>query len=220
MPTSRSNQDWLRALSEQPSEAQSDALRDLHEFLVRAVLVYLLEHRGDLSGWSRADVRRLAEDLSQETLLEVRNSLASFRGESKFTTWACRIVINRAASELRRHRYRNVSLDALREEAAGVLKALLAEREAASQVDPEQLVERRRYLDLLRGIIEKDLNDRQRQAIIGVHWEGLSMDDMATKLGLTRNALYKLLHDARKRIKARLLAQHLTEGDILAAFED
>jgi RNA polymerase sigma-70 factor (ECF subfamily) len=182
--------------------------------------VYLSQHRSDLSGWSRADVRRLAEDLAQETLLEIRHSLSGFRGESRFTTWACRFVINRAASELRRQRYRNVSLDALREEPSGALKALLAEREAAGQVDPEHLAERRRYLDLLRGIIEKDLNDRQRLAIIGVHWEGLPMDDMAVRLGLTRNALYKLLHDARKRIKARLLAHHLTEGDILAAFED
>jgi RNA polymerase sigma-70 factor (ECF subfamily) len=82
------------------------------------------------------------------------------------------------------------------------------------------MAERRQYLTLLRDIIERGLNERQRAAIVGVHIQGLSMDEVAAALGLNRNALYKLLHDARKRIKARLQAQHLTEGDILAAFQD
>jgi RNA polymerase sigma-70 factor (ECF subfamily) len=220
MTASRSNEDWLRALTEQPSEAQSDTLQDLRDFLLRAGLVYLSVHRSDLAGWSRAEVRRLAEDLAQEAVIEIRNSLGSFRGESKFTTWACRFVINRAASELRRQRYRNLSLDQLREDQPAAFLALLAERETGRRVEPEQMAERRSYLSLLREIIETQLNERQRAAIIGVHWQGLSMDDVARKLGITRNALYKLLYDARKRIKAQLLAHHLTEGDILAAFED
>ena len=217
---SRSNKEWLRALAEQPGEAQSEALQDLHDFLLRAVLVYLSLQRSNLAHWPREDIRVLAEDLAQDALLEIRENLGSFKGESKFTTWAYRFVINRAASELRRQRYRNVSLDRLREDQPAVFQSLLADVEAGGQVEPEQMVERRHYLRLLRQIIEKDLNERQRAAVVGVHWQGLSMDEVAAALGLNRNALYKLLHDARKRIKARLLAQHLTEGDILAAFED
>ena len=98
-----------------------------------------------------------------------------------------------------------------------IFQALLLEQETS---EPERMVERRSYLNLLRGIIEGELNERQRAAIIGVHVQGLPMDTVAAALGLTRNALNKLLHDTRKRIKAQLQAQHLTEGDILAAFED
>ncbi len=214
---SRSNQDWVWALTEQPGEAQSEALQDLHDFLLRAVLVYLSQHRSELSSWSREDIRVLAEDLAQEALLEIRENLSRFKGESKFTTWAYRFVINRAASELRRRHYRNLSLDQLREEEPVIFQALLLEQ---GTIEPEQLAERRTYLNLLREIIENDLNERQRAAIVGVHMLGRSTDEMAAALDLTRNALYKLLHDARKRIKARLQAQHLTEGDILAAFED
>ena len=214
---SRSNAEWLRALQEQQGEALSEALQDLYDFLLRAVLVYLSQARGELTAWSRDDVRGLADDLAQEALLEIRQNLSSFKGESKFTTWAYRFVINRAASELRRQRYRNVSFDQLRDEEPAVFQNLLQQQGA---VEPERLAERRAYLKLLREIIETELNERQRAAIVGVHLQGLAMDEVAAALGLTRNALYKLLHDARKQIKARLQAQHLTEGDILAAFED
>jgi RNA polymerase sigma-70 factor (ECF subfamily) len=213
----RSNQDWVWALTEQPGEAQSEALHDLRNYLLRAALVYLARHRSELSGWSRDDIRTLAEDLAQESVLDIRANVAGFKGESKFTTWAYRFVINRAASELRRRRYRDLSLDRLRDEEPAVFQALLAE---PGRMEPERQAERRRYLTLLRDIIETELSERQRAAIVAVHWQGRSLDEVAAALGMNRNALYKLLHDARQRIKARLLARHLTESDILAVFED
>jgi len=210
----RSNEAWVLALK-QPGEAQSEALHDLHDFLVRAALVYLSQRRSELAHWGQQAVYDLAEDLAQDVVLEIRDSLDSFRGEAKFTTWACRFVINRAASELRRQRYRNLSLDQLGEEEPAIFQSLLADQGAG---EPEHLAEQHDYLALLQHIIETELNERQRAAIVGVHRLGLSMDEVAEMLGLNRNALYKLLHDARQRIKARLLARHLTEGDILAAF--
>ncbi|HLF28588.1 MAG TPA: sigma-70 family RNA polymerase sigma factor [Anaerolineae bacterium] len=215
----RSNEDWLLALSEQPGEAQAEALQDLRDYLLRAVLVYLSVHRSDLAGWSRLAVRHLAEDLAQDALMDIRASLSRFRGESKFTTWAYRFVINRAATELRRQRYQNISLDQLREEEPATFKAILNDREAG-RVEPELLAEQRYYIALLRQIVETELSERQRLAMIGVHWQGRSLDEVAAGLGLTRNALYKLLHDARKSLRARLLARHLTEGDILSAFQE
>ena len=149
--------------------------------------------------------------------MEIRDNLNTFRGEAKFTTWACQIVINRAASELRRRRYSDFSLDSLRESEPAVFQSLTADKEKA---EPEHVAERRSYLALLRQIVETELGERQRAAIIGVHWQGRSMEEVADALGLTRNALYKLLHDARKSIRDQLTARHLTQGDILAAFED
>ncbi|HSD82319.1 MAG TPA: sigma-70 family RNA polymerase sigma factor [Anaerolineae bacterium] len=214
----RSNEQWIRALSERSTEAQGAALQDLHDFLLRAVLTYLAAQRGELGGWSQGDVRGLAEDLAQDALVEITRSLTSFRGDSKFTTWAYRFVINRAVSELRRQRYRNISLDRLREEQGGSLfQAVITDRE---KIEPEQLAEQSYYLNLLRDILTTELNERQRSALLAVYDQGRSMDEVANALGVSRNALYKLLHDARRRIKARLAARHLSESDILSAFED
>jgi RNA polymerase sigma-70 factor (ECF subfamily) len=213
----RSNDEWVWALSEQSIEARAEALQDLRDFLLRAVLVYLSLHRSELAGWSRQAVHDLAEDFTQDALLEIRERLDSFRGESKFTTWAYRFVINRAASELRRQRYHDVSLDRLHdEEPAGLFHAISEERE---KLDPERLAERRHYLNLLYEVISTELSERQRTALVAVYGQGQSMDEVAAALGISRNALYKLLHDARRRLKASLLARHLSEGDILAAFE-
>src|SRR3972149_10044040 len=145
--TLRPNADWLWALREQPGEAQAEALQDLRDFLLRAVLVYLSMQRSDLAGWSRQAVRDLAEDFAQEAAVEVRQNLDTFRGEAKFTTWAYRFVINRAASELRRQRYRDLSLDRLREEEPAVFQAGLNDAEASGKVNPEQMAERRYYLN-------------------------------------------------------------------------
>jgi len=216
----RSNADWVTALSAAEGEALSLALQDLRDFLVRATLVYLSQHRSELALWSQADILKLAEDCTQDSLIEIRTQLSSFRGEAKFTTWAYRFVINRAASELRRQRYRNVSLDWLNEDVPSLLQKMVTQGTLGEPVEPEHYVEQHAYLELLMNIIATELNDRQRLAVIGVHWQGRSMEEVAAVLGLSRNALYKLLHDARKRIKAKLAAQHLTEGDILAAFEE
>jgi RNA polymerase sigma-70 factor (ECF subfamily) len=213
----RSNEDWLRALSEKPGEAQAEALQDLRDFLLRAVLVYISLHRSELAGWSRQTIRDLAEDLTQEALLEIRASLDSFRGESKFTTWAYRFVINRAVSELRRRRYQNASLDRLSDEDPIAFQEALSDKD---KVDPEQLAEQRYYLGLLHDILQTELSERQRAAIVAVHLQGRSMDEAAAMLGLNRNALYKLLHDARQTLKARLQARHLSAGDILSAFRE
>ncbi len=213
----RTNAEWAHALSDPPGEANREALQDLHNFLVRAGLVYLSQNRVEVKTLGRDAVRALAEDMAQEALLEIQADLNNFRGEAKFTTWACRFVINRAASELRRRRYRDVSLDGLREDDPAIFQSLLADRTTG---EPEHLAEQRDYLALLQQIVLHDLSDRQREAVVGVHWQGRPMGEVAEQLGLDRNALYKLLHDARKRIKARLLIEHLTAGDILAAFED
>ncbi len=216
----RSNADWVGALSEAEGETLSQALQDLRGFLVRAALVYLSQHRSELALWSQTDILQLAEDCAQEALLEIRSQLKTFRGEAKFTTWAYRFVINRAASELRRQRYRNVSLDWLNEDVPSLLQKMVTLGTRAEPAEPEHLVEQHAYLQLLTNIISTELSDRQRLAVIGVHWQGRSMEEVAAVLGLSRNALYKLLHDARKRIKAKLAEHYLTEGDILAAFEE
>jgi RNA polymerase sigma-70 factor, ECF subfamily len=213
----RSNEAWLQALSEEHSEVKNQALGELRDYLLRSVLVYLSMHRNELLSWNRQEVYELAEDLAQDALIKILQNLESFRGESKFTTWAYRFAVNAAATELRRQRYRDLSLDHLLEEEGYLFASILAGQQSESL---DRQVEQRNYIDLLRKLIHEELTEHQRAAIIGIYLRGDSMDEVAAGLQIKRNALYKLLYDARRRLKIVLEEQHLSPNDILASFDE
>src|SRR5262245_41321289 len=119
-----SNEEWLQLLSGRSSTAKDEAIAQLRDYLVRSVLVYLASQREELTHWTRQTIREFAEDVAQDALLDILGSLETFRGESRFTTWAYRFAINEAASELRRRRYRDLSLDQLLE-GASLFESLL-----------------------------------------------------------------------------------------------
>jgi RNA polymerase sigma-70 factor (ECF subfamily) len=153
----------------------------------------------------------------QEAILNIEDNLDKFRGDAKFTTWAYSFVINQAAGELRRSRYRDYSFEEIQEEENAFFAALQFEVREAS---PETRAEQREMAALLLRIIRNELTIRQREAMVMVHFQGQSMEKVAEQLNTSRNTLYKLLFDARQKIKAALNARHLSEGDILAPFED
>lgn len=210
----RSNESWIKSL-QRPGDAQVEALNELREYLLRAVYVYLRDRRPELSHYTNDDLLELAEDFAQEALLSIQDNLDSFRGQARFTTWAYRFVINEAASELRRRRYQNVSLDELQAQTAVFNVAL----ETDKQLDPEFAAERQELFAYLTNIIQNELSERQQLAIVGVHFQHLSIQEVAELLDTSPNTLYKILHDARKKIKAKLLARHFGAGDILALFD-
>lgn len=211
----RSNEDWLTTLQKQ-GEGQSDALLDLREFLRRAVFVYLRDKRPDCSHFSFDDLHMFAEDFAQNAIVQIQQNLDTFKGQSKFTTWAYRFVINEAASELRRRHYRHISLEKIVEEGTAVLHNIASQ----PNLEPALKTEREDMMQKIIGILQEDLNQRQQQAILGVHLQGLSIQELAEKFETTPNTVYKILHDGRKKLKAALLAKHLSQGDILALFED
>lgn len=213
--TKRTNEEWLQALR-QPGEEQAKALEELRDYLLRVALVYLRDRRPELSGLASSELREMAKDFVQEALLLIQDNLDSFRGDSKFTTWTYRFVINQAASELRRHHYGTLSLDNLAEEETAALTAVA---QATAGLDPDLAAERQDLMARLLAIIQSELNERQRLALVGVHFQGRSMQEVADQLETSTNTLYKILHDARKKIKGQLLAGHLGAGDILALFE-
>lgn len=211
----RTNEEWLQALRHS-GEEQAKALEELRDYLLRVAMVYLRDRRPELTGLASSELREMAKDFVQEALLSIQDNLDTFRGDSKFTTWTYRFVINQAASELRRRHYGTLSLDQLAEEETAALKSVA---EATAGLDPDLAAERRDLMVQLLEIIQSELNERQRLAIVGVHFQGRSMQEVADQLETSTNTLYKILHDARKQIKGRLLASHLGAGDILALFE-
>ncbi len=211
----RSNEEWLADLRDE--ERRDEALADLREYLLRAVFLYLDRHREDLIHLDRRELEHLAEDFAQEALLQVQANLDTFRGKSKFTTWAYPFVINVAAGELRLHRWRTLSIETLVAEEEVPLFRFLSDREIP---DPETAAARNQILELIRRIIDQELTERQRFALVNVHFKGVPMAEVARQLNTTPNNVYKLLHDARKKLKRGLERRRYSQADVLAIFSD
>lgn len=202
----RSNEEWIAALS-QPGLQRDAALEDLRRLLVRG-LGYAL---GDRSNLRESDL----EDFAQDALLKILARLDSFRGESRFTTWAHKIAVRVAFTELRRRRWRDVSLDGLRE-SKGI--DFIPDNVGDPAIGPEQQAMRRIILSTLRRLIQEELTERQRQAMTAV-LNGMPLEEVARRMDTNRNALYKLLHDARQRLQKGMIDEGLSPQDVLSTFE-
>jgi RNA polymerase sigma-70 factor (ECF subfamily) len=201
----RTNEQWLADLR---GSGRDQALSDLRALLVRG-LRYGMANRSDLTA---ADL----EDFAQDALLRILAGLDSFRGESRFTTWAQKIAIHVAYTELRRRHWKDVSLQDLlgQHDESDLTPAILTD----PTVPPEQQAAQRIVLDTLQRLIAEELTDRQRQALTAVMIGGMPMEEVAHRMGTNRNALYKLLYDARQRLQKRLIAEGLSSQDVLATF--
>jgi RNA polymerase sigma-70 factor (ECF subfamily) len=200
----RTNEQWLAELR---GPNPDEALADLYGLLVRGL-------RAALGG--RADgVDANIGDFAQEALIKIVSSLDSFRGESRFTTWAKKIAMNVALTELKRRRWRDVSLQDLLDRRTATGREL-----ADSQLTPEQVALQNMVLAKLRRTIDEELTDRQREAVIAVTLEGMPIVEVARCMGTNQNALYKLLHDARKKLKLRMEAAGLSPQEVLAALDE
>ena len=211
MSANRENADWLQDLRSE-GLSRDTALADL-----RALIMKNLPY-GLASYLSSNDPRfeALAEETAQTTLLRVLDNLDSFEGRSRFTTWVYKISVRVALTELRRKRWENVSLDSLLEDEDHLPPAGLMEDPAPG---PEEVSEAADILAHVQQMMMEELTEKQRQAILAVAMKGMPLEEVARRMGTNRNALYKLLHDARLRLKQRLALEGMTPGDILSVFE-
>lgn len=209
--STRTNEAWFSDLRAE-GERRNAAIEDLRSIIQKG-LPYAL------SRWlspSQPQFESLVEEVTQETLLRVLDQLDTFEGRSQFTTWVHKIAIRIALTELRRKRWRDSSLDELTEnEDIPPPQGLLAD----SQAGPDVSAERADMLARVRRVIEEELTDRQRQALVLLGLQDMPMEDAARKLKTNRNALYKLLHDARLRLKTRLALEDISPHDVLSLFE-
>ncbi len=199
----RDNDEWVRSLADDGPAGEA-AQRDLRRVLVGGLQRILV---------SRGVAEDLCEDFAQEALMRIRERLGAFRGESRFTTWALSIATRVAFDELRHKRWKDVSFEAATKDARGPLE--FEPREDASQ---EKALVRERVLAELRDVIENKLTDKQRRVLIA-ELNGMPHAEIADALGMNRNALYKLSHDARKSVKLHLQSMGLSEVEVLWVFE-
>jgi RNA polymerase sigma-70 factor (ECF subfamily) len=210
MSVERTNEAWLLALGGTPDP---QAVTDLRDRLLRG-LRYALKQRYHVT---ESDL----EDFAQDALVKVLDNLESFRGESKFTTWAQKIAIRVAFSELRRKRWENIALQDLVPNGSSNDDA--AEFSpfdwiASSEPTPERHVTQQSLRGLLAYVIQNELTDLQRQALVAAILQEMPIEEVARRMNTNRNALYKLLHDARQGLKLRLESRGVTVEDVLEDF--
>ena len=207
----RSNESWLADLHAEGAVREA-ALEELRS-VVQKGLPYAL------SRWLSPEdplFAPLVEEVTQETLLRVLDQLDSFEGRSMFTTWVHKIAIRIALTELRRKRWQDSSLDELVDnEENPAPESLMVDPHPG----PEIRAERADMLAHIRRILEEELTEKQRQALILLGVQNMPMEEAARRMKTNRNALYKLLHDARLRLKKRLAQEDLNAQEVLAAFE-
>jgi RNA polymerase sigma-70 factor, ECF subfamily len=194
--------DWLRRLSAAPGALRQQAERELHARLVRIALAEVSRRSAStpVTGPELTDVAHQAAD---DAMLAILAKLAGFRGESRFITWAYRFVILEVSSKLGRHYWRNppVTLDAAQWER-------LPDRLG---IDPERYAATAGILAEVRRVVEDELTAHQRRVFVAVVVDGIPLDAVAARLSLQRNAIYKVIFDARRKIRRALVANGYLE---------
>lgn len=198
-PTITETDPWVERLGNEAT--QEGALQELRGVLMRGLRTAF---RGRGGGES------FCEDIVQETLVRVLDRLEQFQGRSRFTTWAMSIAVRTGTSQFRRKRWQDVSLYGPDPESD--LQWTDDDVLSAEQASDQQAV-----LQTLRKLIEKELTDRQRLATEAT-LQGLPAEEIAAKTGSNRNAVYKLVHDARTRLREGLERAGYTAEDVSGLF--
>jgi RNA polymerase sigma-70 factor, ECF subfamily len=202
----RTNEEWLNDLD---GDNQDQAIEDLGRLLKRG-LIYALSSR------IKTDLETQVDDFVQDAILRILDKMDTFRGESKFTTWAQKVAVRVAFTEMRRQRWKDISIEDLMPEDSGDFTPLVL---SDPSPNPEKRASQTIMLEMVDEMLKKDLTERQRTALMAIMHGGMPLDEVARRMDTNRNALYKLLHDARKQMRSRLLEKGLTAQDVLEVFE-
>lgn len=221
----RSDQEWVAQVRDGEGQVQRQAFLDLGRYVHRAVFNYLHSRRATLPRLRELDdqeLEELARGFTQEALRIVWEKLPTYAGRGKFTSWAATIAIRAAGYELRKPYWKAKRLPLPLEDD---LETSLSRPATSYQqwpdtraVSPEMGVQTQEILSLVGSAVHEDLSARQRLAFITQFVEERTSDDIARELGTSRTAVYQLVHEARKKVKWRLLKAGYTLEDVLAIF--
>ena len=186
--------EWLRALQGPESDK---AVAELHELLLRIARreVHRRNTAGQVTGPELDDV---AHQAAADALMLVTKKLEQFRGDSRFTTWAYKFVMFEVSTKLARHFWRSS-----RASDHDTEWDRLPDRFA---IMPAEQAETQELLAALRRAVETSLTDRQRQVFVAIIVEGMPLDALVAEMGTNRNAVYKIMFDARRKLRNELIA--------------
>jgi RNA polymerase sigma-70 factor, ECF subfamily len=205
-PLDPESQEWLRTLRSSGRE-RDEAVARLHELLLRAARFETARRRPTLPHLRGNDLDDIANQAADDALVSVLARLDSFRGASRFTTWAYKFALLEAAVKLRRRAWQGREVP-LEPETWGLF--------SSAGLEPDESAEQSELIETLQGAIAEVLTPHQRRVLVALALNGVPIDVLAERLDTTRGALYKTLHDARRKLRA-----HLQEvGLSLVALED
>lgn len=210
----RSNAEWIVALNGAGDE-QAAALTDLRTYLLRAALFTLQRALRYVGPFESSTLGQMAEDCAQEALTTIVQRLHDFRGESKFTTWAYAFAVNIALTAARRERWAPVALDGILE---GRESLPLPAGDEESSPDPERRALQMEMIAAIRDGIQGHLTLRQQEALRALVFEEVPLNEVVRQCGSNRNAVYKLVHDARRKLKAHLESRGFDVKEIFELF--
>jgi RNA polymerase sigma-70 factor (ECF subfamily) len=187
---------WVQELKSS-GEQREQAIARLRALLLRAARYEVNRRRATLGHLGASECDDLAEQSASDALMAVLNKLENYRGDSRFSTWAYKFALLEAGVKLRRRAWHGREMPL--EDAAW--KAL-----TTMHAQPERDAETGELIAAIKVAIEEDLTARQREVLVALALNGVPIDVLAERLGSTRGALYKTLHDARRKLRARPVA--------------
>jgi RNA polymerase sigma-70 factor, ECF subfamily len=188
--------EWVRALSG-GGLGRERATARLHDMLLRVARAEARRRSGQLQ-ISGPELDDLAHHAAADAVLAIIARIGEFRGESRFTTWACKFVIFEVSGKIGRHFWRRPAVPL----EAGDWDRL----PDRLGLDPARESEQRDLVRALRRAVEEELTEHQRQVFTAIVVDGVPLDALVAKLGSSRNALYKTMFDARRKLRVSLVA--------------
>jgi RNA polymerase sigma-70 factor, ECF subfamily len=194
---------WVAALAGEGGDREA-ALARLHALLLRAARFELGRRRGQLAALSAAERHDLATQAADDAMMGVLARLGDFRGLSRFTTWAYKFALLEAATKARRMAWRDRELPRPPEDWVAM---------ADPGGRPDAAAEHAELLAALRTAVAEVLTPQQREVLLTVVAGRVPLDVLAERRGTTRGALYKTIHDARRKLRAHLAQAGLLAGE-------
>jgi len=191
----RESAEWLRGLQADGPEREQ-ATERLHALLLRVTRGEAARRRSTLPGRALDDVDDLCVQAASDALMAILDKLNTYRGAARFTTWAYKFAIYETSSRLRRHAWRQQKVE---------MDDTIWDRLPDTALAPLQRLERDQLMAALERAIRERLTERQRMIFQSVTANDVPIDVLAERLASTRGAIYKTLHDARRKLRQALI---------------
>jgi RNA polymerase sigma-70 factor, ECF subfamily len=209
-PTSRlglvdtESREWLRSL--RAEDTREETIERLHALLLRAARFEVARRRPTLPQLRGNELEDIATEAANDALMSVLRRLDDFRGDSRFTTWAHKFALLEASAKLRKRVWQGREVP-LEPEIWGMF--------ASSGLEPDSEAEQSELLATLQSAIADVLTPHQRSVLVALTLNGVPIDVLAERLNTNRGALYKTLHDARRKLRKHLDERGLAVDDWL-----